>query len=74
MWSHICFCVTQEAERAKVGLDGKKALGRKIIVDWARTDYGLAKKTVSTRGNWSYVMPPIIKAAFFQGSNILQMT
>ena len=30
------FC--QEAEKAKVALDGKIALGKKVVVDWARYD------------------------------------
>ena len=37
----------QEAERAKAALDKKKVLGKKIVVDWARTDLGAAKKNVS---------------------------
>lgn len=28
----------KEAEKAKAALDGKKALGKKIVVDWARFD------------------------------------
>lgn len=28
----------KEAEKAKVALDGKRALGKKIVVDWARFD------------------------------------
>ena len=39
----------QEAEKAKAVLDGKIALGKKIIVDWARQDQG-AKKGVSVWG------------------------
>ena len=36
----------QEAERAKAQLNGKVALGKKLVVDWARPDlYG--KKIVS---------------------------
>ena len=32
-------CVfAQEAEKAKSALDGKRALGKKIVVDWARLD------------------------------------
>ena len=37
----------QEAENAKTGLDGKRALGKKIIADWARVDHGAIKKNVS---------------------------
>ena len=33
----------QEAEKAKDNLDGKKALGKKIIVDWAKQDQGAAR-------------------------------
>ena len=40
----------QEAETAKAGLDGKKALGRKLIVDWAKVDQGPSKKNVSELG------------------------
>ena len=36
----------QEAEKAKGALDGKLALGKKVVVDWARQDQG-AKKSVS---------------------------
>lgn len=28
----------KEAEKAKAALDGKRALGKKIVVDWARFD------------------------------------
>lgn len=42
----------QEAERAKGALHGKKALGKRIIVDWARQDQGAAKKNVSSV-HWS---------------------
>ena len=41
-----CCCLSQEAERAKENLNGKKALGKKIIVDWAKQDQG-AMKNVS---------------------------
>ena len=37
----------QEAEKAKAALDKKKVLGKKIVVDWARTDLGAVKKNVS---------------------------
>lgn len=37
----------QEAEKAKAFLHGKKALGKKIIVDWAKQDQGASKKNVS---------------------------
>ena len=39
--------VVQEAERAKAALDKKKVLGKRIVVDWARTDLGAIKKNVS---------------------------
>jgi len=35
--------LSQEAERAKENLNGKKALGKKIIVDWAKQDQGALK-------------------------------
>ena len=42
----VFFPQYQEAERAKSALDGKKALGKKIVVDWARYDPA-SKKNVS---------------------------
>lgn len=30
--------ILKEAEKAKAALDGKRALGKKIVVDWARFD------------------------------------
>lgn len=42
----IEFSTREEAEKAKGALAGKKALGKKLIVDWARVDMG-AKKTGS---------------------------
>lgn len=38
------YMTREEAEKAKGALDGKKALGKRIIVDWARQDQGAAKK------------------------------
>ena len=36
---YMCANVSlKEAEKAKAALDGKKALGKKIVVDWARFD------------------------------------
>jgi RNA recognition motif-containing protein len=32
------YSTREEAEKAKAALDGKKALGKKIVVDWARID------------------------------------
>ena len=39
--------LTQEAEQAKANLHGKKALGQKLVVDWAKPD-AAPSKTVST--------------------------
>ena len=45
-----CHCIAlvlmQQAERAKAALNGKKALRRRVAVEWARPDEG-AKKGVS---------------------------
>lgn len=35
---HVEHVYLKEAEKAKAALDGKKALGKKIVVDWARFD------------------------------------
>ena len=40
--------VLKEAEKAKAALDGKKALGKKIVVDWARIDPATKKNASHT--------------------------
>ena len=42
------FIYPQEAEKAKAALDKKKVLGKRIVVDWAKTDLGAVKKNVSS--------------------------
>lgn len=43
---YIALVLMQQAERAKAALNGKKALRRRVAVEWARPDEG-AKKGVS---------------------------
>lgn len=60
------YTTREEAERAKTALDGKKALGKRIIVDWARQDQGAAKKnqhTVSETWDASSVSETLDKTA-----------
>jgi len=46
------YSTREEAEKAKAVLDGKIALGKKIIVDWARQDQGAKKSGNSVSETW----------------------
>lgn len=44
MFSSLGTCLPlQEAEKAKAVLHHKKALGQRLVVDWARPDCAMAK-------------------------------
>lgn len=46
------YSTREEAEKAKVALDGKRALGKKIVVDWARFDPAIKTNVDCVSETW----------------------
>jgi RNA recognition motif-containing protein len=51
-YAFVEYSTRQEAEQAKANLHGKKALGQKLVVDWAKPDAAPSKTVEATSLTW----------------------